>query len=68
MAEKPTWRELEAQGIKRCCAMFNNGKRCRKRAVPEFDCSWCAKHGPVIKGHTDFALKAMREQQKLDDC
>jgi hypothetical protein len=44
----PTWAELEAQGVKRCCAMFKNGKRCRRRASEQFDGSWCSKHGPYI--------------------
>lgn len=62
-----TWRELEAEGIKRCCAIFTNGKRCRRRADPQFKSSWCSKHGPVIKGHTDFALKAIKQQKATDD-
>jgi hypothetical protein len=57
-----TWGELQAQGVKRCCAMFKSGKRCRARAVSEFENAWCAKHGPIIKIHTDFALKAIREE------
>lgn len=43
---KKTWRELEAEGVKRCCAMFNNGKQCRRRAVRD---GWCGKHGPVME-------------------
>lgn len=27
-----TWKELEAEGVKRCCAMFKSGKRCARRA------------------------------------
>lgn len=57
--KKITWRELEAQGVKRCNAMFTSGKRCRRRASDAFDHSWCNKHGPIIKAHTDFALRAM---------
>ena len=44
-----TWRELEAEGVKRCCAMFNDGTRCRRRAVVEWNHDWCAKHGPIIE-------------------
>jgi hypothetical protein len=62
-----TWRELEAEGVKRCCCTFTNGKRCRRRASAQFDASWCDKHGPIMKAHTDFALKAMKEQQAIDD-
>lgn len=56
-----TWGELEAEGVRRCCATFTNGKRCRRRAVEQFEASWCAKHGPIIQRHTDFAMKAMKE-------
>jgi hypothetical protein len=62
-----TWRELEAQGVKRCCAMFTNGNRCRRRANAEG--SWCDKHGPVIKMHEDHAKMAMalKPKQEEDD-
>lgn len=36
-----SWRELQAEGVKRCCVMFKSGKRCRHRAI---DGEWCAKH------------------------
>jgi len=29
-----------------------------------FDGHWCAKHGPIIKKHTDFALKAIKEASR----
>lgn len=62
-----TWRELKRQGVKRCCAMFTNGKQCRRRASAAFEASWCDKHGPVMKMHTDYANKAIAAQKKADD-
>ena len=50
-----TWKELEAEGIRRCCAIFKDGHRCRRRAAEEFEFDWCAKHGPMIKGFIDHA-------------
>jgi hypothetical protein len=58
-----TWRELEAQGVRRCCVHFKDGTRCRRRAVSEWDSSWCAKHGPIMKAHADHAIKVMLEMQ-----
>jgi hypothetical protein len=55
-----TWRELEAQGVKRCCATFTNGKRCRRRAVEAFEWLWCAKHGPTMQAHIKHAIEAMK--------
>lgn len=51
---KPTWTELKAQGIRRCCAMFKGGKQCRCRATvgdaqtPNL-LSWCDKHGGTMQ-------------------
>lgn len=45
------WKELEAEGVKRCCAQFTRGGQCRRRAVQNPDGSWdsfCVKHGPMI--------------------
>jgi hypothetical protein len=56
-----TWRELEAEGIKRCCAMFTNGNRCQRRAIEAFDFSWCGKHGPTMKLHIDRVNVLMKE-------
>ena len=47
------WRELEAAGIKRCCAMFTTGKRCRRRAIA--DSSWCEKHDATMQAHIERA-------------
>ena len=48
------WKELEAEGVTRCCVSFSrrkNGKyigsrRCRHRAVE--GSTWCAKHKPMM--------------------
>jgi hypothetical protein len=58
-----TWRELKAQGVHRCNAMFKDGTQCRRRALPEWNNSWCAKHGPIMKAHADHAIKVMLEMQ-----
>jgi hypothetical protein len=60
-----TWRELEAEGVKRCCVTFTNGKRCSHRAVEEFDFSWCHKHGPIMKMHTDHANAALQKNGEV---
>lgn len=63
MTKTKTWRELEAEGVKRCCAVFNNGKRCRRRVSEPFD-SWCSKHGPVIKAHEDHFRRVLADMAK----
>lgn len=63
----PTWRELERQGIKRCCVMFSSGKQCRRRASAAWENSWCDKHGPEMKMHTDYAMRAIGAQAKQDE-
>jgi hypothetical protein len=60
---KKTWRELEAEGVRRCCATFTSGKRCRRRASAAFESNWCDKCGPVIKAHEDH-FKRVSEQMK----
>jgi hypothetical protein len=62
-----TWRELERQGVKRCCVVFSSGKQCRRRASETFGRSWCDKHGPVMQGHTDRAIKALTAQATQDE-
>jgi hypothetical protein len=42
-----TWRELKAEGVKRCNAMFKDGRQCRRRA--NADGSWCGKHAPIMR-------------------
>jgi hypothetical protein len=54
---KKTWKELKAEGVKRCCAMFTDGKQCRARASENFGFSWCEKHGPTMKMWEDYNLK-----------
>ena len=63
------WHELEAQGVKRCCGIFNDGRRCRRRANTEgrWGGQWCDKHGPIIKSYTEHALAIMDRQKKRDD-
>ena len=60
------WKELEQQGIKRCCVMFSDGSRCRRRALiceagPSGG-NWCAKHGPEMKRHTDYLMKVINTE------
>jgi hypothetical protein len=62
-----SWAVLTAQGVKRCCATFTNGKRCRRRASEAFEFSWCDIHGPAIKRHTDYANAAIAAQKRSDD-
>ena len=62
-----TWRELEAEGVKRCCATFTSGKRCRRRAAE--DSSWCQKHQWVarsIQNIHNAAMEAQRKQMEQD--
>jgi hypothetical protein len=58
-----SWKDLKAQGVRRCCAVFNSGNRCRRRASKAFDDSWCDKHGPVMKKSTDNVNKAIEDQR-----
>jgi hypothetical protein len=60
--KRHSWAELERQGIKRCCVMFSSGKRCRRRASEDFGSSWCDKHGPEMKMHTDWANAVIRAE------
>ena len=62
-----TWKELEAQGVKRCCAMFTSGKQCRRRASEAFEASWCEKHGPVMKAHTAHHLEVVEGMSKQEE-
>jgi hypothetical protein len=58
-----TWRELEAEGVKRCCVMFKDGHRCRRRAVVD---GWCAKHGPIMEQITAEHMKLVRQDAGED--
>jgi hypothetical protein len=62
------WSELEAEGIKRCCAHFTNGTRCRHRAVEAYQFSWCAKHGPVIKAHENHFKRVQDEMRRKEEA
>ena len=62
-SKRTTWTELERQGVKRCCVMFSDGRRCRRRASEPFGSSWCDKHGPEMKMHTDWANAILRRRQ-----
>ena len=64
-----TWKELEAEGVKRCCACFKGGGQCRRRAVKEYDFDWCAKHGPFMEAETKrlVAILKKESQPKRDD-
>lgn len=63
-----TWKELEAQGVKRCCAVFTSGKRCKARANHKG--SWCDKHATIIEPKVQNALRAIRESanDSVTDC
>jgi hypothetical protein len=58
-----TWRELESEGVRRCCAMFISGGRCRRRAV---DGAWCKKHGSIMQREIDKSMKAVYAQLRCD--
>lgn len=63
MSAKKTWKELEAEGIRRCCVIFRSGKRCRRRASD--GSSWCSKHGPSLDrliGYHEEVLKKAEEE------
>jgi hypothetical protein len=65
-----TWGQLEAEGVRRCCCMFKNGKRCRRRAFATFDNSWCEKHGPLMRAyqaHHKAVLEGMSGGRRHDD-
>jgi hypothetical protein len=36
------WKDLEAAGVRRCCAHYSSGRRCRRRAVE--NTGWCKRH------------------------
>ena len=57
-----TWKELKAQGIKRCCGTYSSGKQCRKR---EYKNGFCRTHqwvGEEIKRLHDQAVEAERAE------
>ena len=65
-----TWKELKAQGIKRCCGMLYNRRtkkyrQCRYRAVEGSD--WCAKHKPIMDYWSEFNSKAIESCNEPDE-
>ena len=62
--KRMTWSQLEGAGIHRCCVRYSDGKRCRRRASKAFESTWCDKHGPIMKAHTDWANEAIRKESK----
>jgi hypothetical protein len=57
-----TWSELKSEGVRRCCAMFQDGTQCRRRAIEQFEHSWCAKHGPVMRKHINEATRILNAE------
>lgn len=58
------WKELEAEGVKRCSCYFGGGKRCCSRAMP--GSSFCAKHAPIfdrLKKDTKRMLESMKKEE-----
>jgi hypothetical protein len=44
------WSELEAAGIRRCCAVFTSGRQCARRVSADAggtDTAFCVKHESV---------------------
>lgn len=59
-----TWKELKAQGVRRCSVMFKDGTQCRRRAVAEHDYSWCAKHGPTMDAVTAETIRIIKAEAR----
>ena len=61
------WSELKALGVRRCCVMFNNGRRCRRRVeadsisdIPYAEqaggsTSWCDRHVGTMAAAADLS-------------
>ena len=63
------WSDLEAQGIKRCCATYRSGKRCRRRATEHGYCGphqWV--HRTIMRVH-NAAIESLHapEPEETDD-
>lgn len=56
------WKDLEAQGIKRCCA-YVGGKLCKGRAVevPSDSPAWgmCSRHAPTFVAVAEWSAAAV---------
>ena len=59
------WKELEAQGVKRCCAMFVSGKRCRRRAEDQPRGGFCKVHGPMIDALVAPHINALKASGEM---
>ena len=59
-----TWKELKAEGVKRCCAQLvdADGKshQCKRRAADQAMGGFCSKHGPLIEAEIEKHMKAIR--------
>lgn len=53
------WRELEAEGVKRCCVTFTDGRRCRRRAAE--GSSWCERHRRYMDKEIAKHVRVLRE-------
>ena len=70
--KKKTWKELEAEGVARCCACLTNRKtgksrQCRRRAAEGSD--WCDKHKGImdqVDALNRAAIEAERASQERD--
>lgn len=60
-----TWKELEAENVKRCCAIFKNGHRCRRRVTAP-EASWCEKHGRIIKPYEDHFKEVLKMEGRYN--
>jgi hypothetical protein len=60
---KKTWKQLEAEGVKRCCVMFRDGTQCRRRVLPGTYDSWCLKHGPTMEAILKSARKMLENDR-----
>ena len=49
------WKELKAEGVSRCCAMFISGRQCARRSADQKLGGFCKKHGPEIARLATFA-------------
>lgn len=61
---KITWKDLKAQGVTRCCAMYRGGAQCRHRATVgdrpgEKAVYWCSKHGSTFQAVIAKAVETL---------
>lgn len=63
-----TWKELEAQGVARCCASLRSrttgrSYRCRRRAV---DGSWCSRHKGTMDSAKEWGARLLDESERTE--